>query len=532
LLVLSMLMTRLGDEEQILRMASTAVQSLGPCRSEAIYLDGSWHPAGTPSDADCRRKVLESETGALGSQGGPMPAPEGGWSWAYSLSSPGGPAGYLVVTAAHPPRDYEQFLLQVLAQQTGVALANARLHVIERHTADELWTANVALRRSMEIHQRLTEVAVRGEGQDGIARAVHQLTGYPVAVEDRYGNLRAWAGPNQPHPYPKGPPWHRAHVVHKALEAGRPIREDDRLLTVTPGQDEPLGVLAIIDPDGSAGEVEQTALEHGGTVLAMELSRLKSLVETELRLRRDLVEELLTGADEVIALNRAQALGYDLGRSHRVVVIEWVDEAGVGDSLFHAVERAAREEKVGSLMVARSGSVVLIADTEALWDDFWAAVQCALGRGSCRIGVGGQCRQFADFARSYREAKLALKMQQVAGGRAQATVFEDLGIYQVLAQVEDTAAVERLVQRWLGALLDHDAHKGSQLVETLSEYVEHGGSYDATAKALAVHRSTLKYRLQRIREVTGYDLADPDIHFNLHLASRAWRTLRVLRDGT
>jgi DNA-binding PucR family transcriptional regulator len=63
----------------------------------------------------------------------------------------------------------------------------------------------------------------------------------------------------------------------------------------------------------------------------------------------------------------------------------------------------------------------------------------------------------------------------------------------------------------------------------LSQYLECGGGYDATAAALSVHRSTLKYRLQRIREISGHDLADPDTDFNLQLATRAWRTLQTLR---
>jgi len=45
-----------------------------------------------------------------------------------------------------------------------------------------------------------------------------------------------------------------------------------------------------------------------------------------------------------------------------------------------------------------------------------------------------------------------------------------------------------------------------------------------------VHRSTLKYRLRRIREVSGHDLGLPDVQFNLQVATRAWRTLRVLRE--
>jgi DNA-binding PucR family transcriptional regulator len=48
-----------------------------------------------------------------------------------------------------------------------------------------------------------------------------------------------------------------------------------------------------------------------------------------------------------------------------------------------------------------------------------------------------------------------------------------------------------------------------------------------------VHRSTLKYRLQRIRELTGLDLSDPEIHFNLQLATRAHLTLLALNgDGS
>ena len=70
---------------------------------------------------------------------------------------------------------------------------------------------------------------------------------------------------------------------------------------------------------------------------------------------------------------------------------------------------------------------------------------------------------------------------------------------------------------------------GTQLVLTLSEFLDHGGSYSASATALSVHRNTLKYRLRRIKDVSGHDLGVPDTVFNLQLATRAWRTLRALR---
>ena len=84
---------------------------------------------------------------------------------------------------------------------------------------------------------------------------------------------------------------------------------------------------------------------------------------------------------------------------------------------------------------------------------------------------------------------------------------------------------------WLGPLIDYDAEHGTSLVLTLSEYLDCGGNYDASATALSVHRSTLKYRLQRIRRVSGYDLGLPDVQFNLQVATHAWRTLRALRQS-
>lgn len=537
LLMLSMLMTESGDEETIVQLAATSVPSFGRSHLVGVYFnERGWRATATPFGSVEARVEVEAQLRALGASGGAIAIPGEAWAWALPLRGVGGHVGYFVTAAEKEPSTHEQFLCRVLAQQTGVALANARLHAKERATAEELRGANAALaetvralEQTMQIHDRFTRVAVGGEGQEGIARAVHELTGFPVAVEDRYGNLRAWAGPNRPDPYPKDPPARREQLLRRALRERGPVREGCRLVAIAgPGADV-LGVLALVDPAGAAGEQEQVAIEHGATVLAMELARLRSLAETELRVRRDLVEELLSGTDEESALGRAQALGYDLERRHRVVVVEGRGRSQDEEAFFHAVRRAARDEHIGPLLVARGGAVVVLSDADVDWERFRTAVLTELGGGRCRVGVGGWCQQPRDFPRSYREAQQALKMQRSARGADQVTCFDDLGVYRILCEVEDPAAIERFVRQWLGALLDYDARKHSELVDTLCRYLECGGSYDASAAALSVHRSTLKYLLQRIREISGHDLTDPGTNFNLQLATRAWQTLQSLR---
>jgi hypothetical protein len=195
----------------------------------------------------------------------------------------------------------------------------------------------------MEIHDRLTRVAFEGQGQEGIAQAVHELTGYPVTIEDRFGNLLAWAGPGRRGSYPKDTPRHRDSLLRRAMAAGGPIRDAKRLFSVALLGGVAVGVLVLHDPDGAAEEAERVTLEHATTVLAMEFARLLTQADAEARLRSDLVVELVEGAEGPGALNRAQALGYDLGRPHRVVLVEGRCGDDQADDLFHAVRRAARE---------------------------------------------------------------------------------------------------------------------------------------------------------------------------------------------
>jgi hypothetical protein len=105
-----------------------------------------------------------------------------------------------------------------------------------------------------------------------------------------------------------------------------------------------------------------------------------------------------------------------------------------------------------------------------------------------------------------------------------------------------------LVAEWLGPLLAHDAASGGSrrpgrgdtprppgrqgLLPTLAAYLDAGAAQQATADALGVHVSTLKYRLGRIEAVTGRDLSAPAVRFQLQVALAAHRTLSVLRSTT
>jgi sugar diacid utilization regulator len=536
LLVLSILMTESADDQQILRLATSAAASLGTWQIAGFVIGDAWWAGARPGGA--LDPDLARELQALPETGGPVASLGARWAWAYPMRSIAGRIGYLIVHAAHEPVVEEQFLAQVLAQQTGVAVSNAQLHARERDTAEELASTNGALeetvatlRHGMAIHERLTRVAAAGEGAAGIADALHDLTGLAVAVEDRYGNLSAWAGPGQPARYPKPPAYEREQLLRRLMTAGRSVRDGDRVVALASPRPGVLGLLALMDPGHRACTTDVMALEHGATVLAVELARLRGMADTEFRVRRELVHDLLTGTDDESAYRRAEALGYDLGQPHQVAVVEVADSAPAQEDVLHATRRVLRQQQRPGLLGAMAGTVVIVAPGGADWEALRAGIVAELGGGSrCRVGVGDAYSRPSELPASLREARLALRMQKASASAERTSIFADLDVLRMLAASGDLTDVEAFVRKWLGTLASYDERKHTELVKTLIQYLQHGGGYEATSRALSVHRSTLKYRLQRIRELTGFELGDPETHFSLQLATRAYVTLQALAD--
>jgi sugar diacid utilization regulator len=536
LLVLSILMTESADDEQIIRLAVSSASSMGSWRVAGFAVGNVWRTGAQGSGPV--PPGLRSQLRGLPETGGPVTASGAAWAWAYPLRSIAGPIGYMIACASGQPTAEQQFLAQVVAQQTGVAVSNAQLHTRERATAMELARTNAALeatvatlQRGMQIHERLTRVAAAGEGASGIAAALHDLTGRAVAVEDRYGNLSAWAGPGKPDPYPKAPAYDREQLLRRLMTAGRSVTDGGRVVALASPRPGVLGLIALIDPGHAAATTDVMALEHGATVLAVELARLRGLADTEFRVRRELVQDLLTGIDEESAYQRAEALGYDLGLPHQVAVVEVTEGPPAQEDMLHAARRALRQQHLPGLLGTVAGTVVIVAPGGGPdWEALRLAMVAQLGGGRCRVGVGDAYPSPAQLGRSLREARLALRLQKGSSAAERTSVFADLDVLRMLAGVDDLADVESFVRKWLGTLADYDERKHTELVKTLTQYLQHGGGYEAASRALSVHRSTLKYRLQRIRELTGFTLGDPETQFNLQLATRAWLTLQALRD--
>ncbi|MFF0110907.1 PucR family transcriptional regulator [Streptomyces hirsutus] len=538
LLVLSRTLFTCAEQSEIVRLAMRHVSALGPYHAEAGYLatgDGlsrvPGHDAGAPTVDDARMKEL-------GEADGSVSLPERSWTWAFGLRGVGGLLGYIVVSSHSGPDEQGHFLLSTLVGLTSAAMSLAATRPAHHDNAGELSrlraerdtalrqldTMRSKLHLQKTVHEALARVAARGGGEDAITQALYELTGLSALVEDRFGNLRSWAGPDRPDPYPVPSSTYQEKMLRQVAREAGPVRVKDRLIALARPRGDLLGVLAIEDPEMTANEHTMFALDHAQRSLAQELMHMRELTEVELRLRRQLIDDLLEGTNETSAYARAEAVGHDLQRTHYVVVVHWPGNAA-DDAFTRAVEQATATTAARPLITRRGGRVVLLTEARPADDAVHAALAHELGTPDGAIGVSTRCDSPDGVPRCYQEALRALEVRQNSRQRSGTTFFDDLGLYRILGPGNDLRELEGFVQEWLGQLIDYDAGHDTELVETLSRYFDCGGNYDDAAAALTVHRSTLRYRLQRIREISDRDLTDVDTRLNLQVATRVWKII-------
>ena len=132
-----------------------------------------------------------------------------------------------------------------------------------------------------------------------------------------------------------------------------------------------------------------------------------------------------------------------------------------------------------------------------------------------RAGIGGFHAGLRGVSRSYLEAQQAIEAGRKLRPDAIVHSHDEVIPYLVLAQ--NALLADRFVRDSLGPLLDHKTRNRAQLMETLEAYLTTGTVKDA-ATALDLHRHTVLYRLERVKELLGVDLDVPANRLRLQLA--------------
>jgi DNA-binding PucR family transcriptional regulator len=267
----------------------------------------------------------------------------------------------------------------------------------------------------------------------------------------------------------------------------------------------------IAAPGGDA-ELRESVLIYGREVAFAAAQVYAQAAEArgawDARLEAMVVDALMRGEADEALRSRAGALGWGSPSSVTVVIGTPPDDEP--EAVVDGVRRAAKHAGLDAMAAVQGDRLVAIVGGAP--DPLRAsrALLAQFGPGPVVIGP-----PVADLMAATESAQAALAGLHAC--RARATLPRPVLAADLLPERAidgDAIARTHLVDNVYTPLVA----AGGALVETLGAYLEQAGSLEATARALYVHANTVRYRLRRVAEVTGYAATDPREAFTLHLA--------------
>lgn len=226
------------------------------------------------------------------------------------------------------------------------------------------------------------------------------------------------------------------------------------------------------------------------------------------RLEALVVDAVLRGEVDEAIRSRASALGWGRRGGVAVVVGHAVDEAP--DVVADGVHRCAREAALDVISAVQGDRLVVAV---AGVDDPLAAAAALVGQfAPGPVVVGPVVADLTAASLSAEDALAGLRAASAWPGAPRPVTADHLLPERALDG--DQRARAELTARGRDAL----AAAGGDLLETVSALLDGGGSIEGAARALFVHPNTVRYRLRRVAELTGFVPTDPRDAFALRLA--------------
>ena len=410
------------------------------------------------------------------------------------------------------------------------------------------------LEKSQEIHRNLLGVVIRGGGWEELARESSRLLDMPVAFLDISLEFLSSASPDE-------------GILDLEASFGQPDIRDKfrtlgrsgRLFHIQEPDVPSMFVLPIVAGHKSQGymcalsgqaeltRMETMVMEHAATIATLEMAQDRVRFETEVRLKGDFLDDLISGssASSASLLRRGAFLGCDLTQGATVILLAVDEFEGLVprrgleqeeldrrvERLFSRCSRHVTSAEVSSLVSLKSGHVVVFlcgrSAQETTTVTRMARVLQGFGRSEAELsvsaGISGFVADPAQLDRGYQEALVALKVTRRLHGPGTMLHFADVGSYRLLLEIweRDPDLIRALYEESVGPVDRYDETNGTQLTHTLMTFFANNESLTKTASQLYAHRHTVRYRLEKIAEISGLSVFQTEHKERLGLGLKA-----------
>ncbi|PIC98274.1 hypothetical protein CSV68_13675 [Sporosarcina sp. P29] len=280
-------------------------------------------------------------------------------------------------------------------------------------------------------------------------------------------------------------------------------------------------------------------LERVAVVVALYMQNQRVAIETEQRLKGELLEQLLNekSADVGDIFNRFSYLGYDLKQPHYIIYIEINDRIiNEEDNLNYDYLRIRRqltnlfqnENKYTSNVpvLTKLNTVQTIVPKQFLENENVTIQEFGerllkiidVPEKQICIGISDKTEKISDFNSRAKEAKKAVELAKFRSRDSGVILSSELGNLTLFLNAREPEELESFASLKLKEIIDYDKKKNSELLETLFYYSQNEFNLHKTAREMSISISGMRYRILRIEELLSVELSNSNSRFEIQMA--------------
>ena len=402
---------------------------------------------------------------------------------------------------------------------------------------------------ALDIQQRLTQLVLDGGDLKQLASRMAGLLGQSISIENERFEILASAnvaavdearrftvseGRTDPRLVSA---LEERNILPEIRQTLRPVYipqmpdvglELERILAPIVVHGDIYGYVWIIADDRPLTDLDSIAINIGATVAALMMLYQESVQSAEASLKGNLLSQLIQSESgrEVILTDQALRYGLDLSGKYVMLVVE-TNERNTQRilQLYRRVNRLAGLHSWRAVVGQFAGEVVILTQADQDVRQMISQMQTEVNGGlNFRVGVSGTQQGADDVSKAHHQCRELLHITRRLHNDSSAVFFDDLGYIHALYRAGKESLSTNLYVPLVRRLLEAGE---TDLFYTLEGYLDAGGNGVQTAEILHIHRSTLNYRLDRLKELCQVDLGDPLTRMNLQVALKLLRLFEV-----
>lgn len=428
-------------------------------------------------------------------------------------------------------------------------------------------------RKSLDMHNNLLKISLEGGGIDKITSELARMIHNPILFMDSDWNLLHYADLNE-NDLPltdylrlkKNSP-----VFSKTFTESTPenLSEFKKVITRIYQENElnvkcrilPIavsnyiyGFIVVWQTISELSEFDYIILQDAARMMALERIKAREIEEVKLKIRQDFFDDLLTGKlssnDNIQTLCEFHGLKSAYMYYCMVIDLNPIDKKGNDDIISQKFKLDNIAKKCVSLIydlsrkghgditsIYRNNRVIILIgkndftpsitkeEAKLFADELYHILTKEIKDTTFLIGIGSQYKTITTLHKSFTEANEAIRMMRQFQNNTVVSHFEDYSVYHLLSSNIKNKDLEDFFTKSLGKLYKNDKQNDTAYLTTLESYFQNNLNLSETAKALFIHRNTLIYRIEKIKEILSSDLKNSEELLQIQLALKIYHLL-------